>query len=130
MTTPEARDASSDGPRIALGSVYQPPDDPYPRLLVMRRWPRGIAKGAVDQWEPALAPSHALLDAFRAGELDWDTFAERYRLEMAERPPLIEWAARMAATTGVTLLCGSHPDEACHRSLLAALIRERLAGAS
>ena len=113
-------------PRIALGSVYRPPDEPYPRLLVMRRWPRGIAKGAVDQWEPALGPSVALLEGYRTSEIDWETFAARYRAEVSARPNLLDWAARMASTTGVTLLCGSHPDELCHRSLLAALIRERL----
>ena len=114
--------------RIALGSVYHPPDDPYPRLLIMRRWPRGIAKGAVDQWEPALGPSNPLLDAWNAHEIAWDEFVERYRAEVTPRLSLIDWAARMATTTGVTLLCGSHPDEECHRSLLAALIRDRVAG--
>ena len=113
--------------RIALGSVYHPPEDPYPRLLIMRRWPRGVRKGAVDQWEPALGPSNPLLDAYNAHEIAWDEFARRYREEQLERPNLIAWAARMATTTGVTLLCGSHPDEECHRSLLAALIREHVA---
>jgi len=112
--------------RIATGSVYQPPDEPYPRVLVMRRWPRGIAKGAVDQWEPDLGPSNELLSAYQDGEVPWDAFAQRYRAEVLERPNLLDWVARMAAGTGVTLLCGSHPDEECHRSLLAAILRERL----
>lgn len=112
--------------RIALGSVYHPPEVPYPRLLVMRRWPRGVAKGAVDQWEPDLGPSVDLLDAYRAERVDWDTFAARYRAEIREKPSLLDWASRMAATTGVTLLCASHPDEECHRSILAAVLRERL----
>ena len=109
-----------------MGSVYHPPDEPYPRLLVMRRWPRGIAKHSVDQWEPDLGPSHDLYKAYLAGEVPWDEFATRYRTEVLARPNLLDWAARMAATTGVTLLCGSHPDEECHRSVLAALLRERL----
>lgn len=112
--------------RIALGSVYQPPDDAYPRLLIMRRWPRGIPRGAVDQWEPDLGPSSALLDAYNNEAIDWDTFARRYRAEVLERRNLVEWAARMATGTGVTLLCGWHPDERCHRSLLAEIIREHL----
>ena len=49
---------------------------------------------------------------------------------MSARPNLLDWAARMASTTGVTLLCGSHADEECHRGLLADLIRERLAATS
>jgi uncharacterized protein YeaO (DUF488 family) len=112
--------------RIALGSVYRPPDEPYPRVLIMRRWPRGIPKGAVDQWEPDLGPSNELLDAYNAGEVDWDAYAAQYRDEMAERTNLVGWVARMATGTGVTLLCGSHPEERCHRSLLAELIREHL----
>ena len=58
--------------------------------------------------------------------MPWDAFAQRYRAEVLERPNLLDWVARMAAGTGVTLLCGSHPDEECHRSLLAAILRERL----
>lgn len=112
--------------RIATGSFYHPPEEPYPRVLVMRRWPRGVAKGAVDQWEPDLGPNNALLSAYQGGEVTWDTFAERYRADVLERPNLLDWVARMAAGTGVTLLCGSHPEEECHRSLLAAILRERL----
>ena len=117
---------SEDGIRIALGSVYAPPEEPYPRVLVMRRWPRGIARGAVDQWEPDLGPSVPVLNAYRSGDVSWDEFAETYRAEVLARPNLLDWVGRMAAGTGVTLLCGSHPDEECHRSLLATILRERL----
>ncbi|MCK9487028.1 MAG: DUF488 family protein [Dehalococcoidia bacterium] len=126
MTAPES---TPDAPRIALGSVYHPPDEPYPRLLIMRRWPRGVAKGSVDQWEPELGPSNDLLNRYLHEGLSWDDFAEGYRAEVLERRNLLAWAARMAEATGVTLLCSSHSDEQCHRSLLAALIREHLAGA-
>ncbi len=115
-----------DEPAIALGSVYDPPDVAYPRLLVMRRWPRGIPKAAVDQWERDLGPSNELLDAYRDDEVDWDGFAERYREEMSDREGLVRWAALMARYTGVTLLCSSHPDEECHRSILAELVIEYL----
>ena len=96
-----------DEPAIALGSVYDPPDVAYPRLLVMRRWPRGIPKAAVDQWERDLGPSNELLDAYRDDEVDWDGFAERYREEMSDREGLVRWAALMARYTGVTLLCSA-----------------------
>ena len=115
-----------DEPAIALGSVYDPPDVPYPRLLIMRRWPRGIAKDAVDQWERDLGPSNELLGAYRDEEVDFETFAARYREEMTDREGLVRWAALMARYTGVVLLCGSHPDEECHRTLLAKLVLEYL----
>ena len=120
MTTPGQQ-------MIALGSVYDPPDAPYRRLLIMRRWPRGVRKDAVDDWERQLGPSDELLARYLAGEIDWPGFARSYRGEMVEQPELIAWVAGVALRNGVTLLCGSHPDERCHRSLLAELIEERLA---
>ena len=114
---------------IALGSVYDPPADAYRRLLIMRRWPRGVPKDAVDDWERELGPSDELLDAYNDGDVPWDVFAKRYREEMAERSVLIAWVARLASLNGITLLCGSHSDEECHRSLLAELVREHASGA-
>ncbi len=116
------------GLRIVLGSAYAPPDEPYRRLLIMRRWPRGLAKDAVDDWERQLGPSEGLLDAYNAETVEWEVFARRYREEMAERPELLDWVTMLASRAGVTLLCGSHPEERCHRSLLAELVRERAAG--
>ena len=118
MTAPEA-------PRIVTGSVYAPPEEAYPRVLVMRRWPRGVAKGAVDQWERELGPSDELLEGYRAERLSWEQFAAAYRTENVARSSLIEWVARMATGTGVVLLCSTH--EPCHRDILAELIRESLA---
>jgi uncharacterized protein YeaO (DUF488 family) len=111
--------------RIVTGSVYHPPSEDYPRLLVMRRWPRGVAKGAVDQWERELGPSDRLLSDYRDGAVDWHTFEETYRREVEARPELLEWVLRMARTTGVAVLCSTH--EPCHRDVLAALLSERAA---
>ena len=92
----------------------------------MRRWPRGVRRDAVGEWQRELGPSAELLDAYRGGTVGWSQFADRYRAEMRGQPALIDRVARMAATTGVTLLCGSHPEEQCHRSLLRELIEQRL----
>jgi uncharacterized protein YeaO (DUF488 family) len=121
---------TSDGAghvKIATGSVYHPPEEAYPRLLVMRRWPRGVAKGAVDQWERELGPSTELLEAYQAGDLPWEQFEARYREQVAARPELLDWVGRMATGTGVVLLCSTH--EPCHRDVLASMVRERLEAA-
>jgi uncharacterized protein YeaO (DUF488 family) len=120
-------DAESVGPAIVTGSVYRPPDAPHPRVLVMRRWPRGIRKDAVDHWMRELAPSDPLLTEYLAGELPWEGFAERYEVELATRPEALAEVVALARASGVTLLCGSHPEERCHRTLLAAAIRSELA---
>jgi len=113
-------------PLIITGSVFAPPDDPLPRLLVTRHWPRGIVRGAVDQWEPNLGPAPEVAAALAQGALDGAAFAEAYRAQVLARPSLLDWAARMARNTGVVLL-GEPPDDAsCHRALLAAILRERI----
>lgn len=112
-------------PRIAFGSVREPPEEPYPRVLVTRHWPRGIPRGAVDQWEPDLAPSAGLLAQWRSQRVTAAEFAERYRTEVARRPSLLAWVARMAGGTGVALLID--PVEGAHGPLLAELIREHIA---
>lgn len=109
--------------QIVTGSVYQPPDEAFPRLLVMRRWPRGVAKGAVDQWERELAPSAPLLAAFRDGAMPWPDFEAEYREQVAVREELLDWVERMARTTGVVLLCSTH--DPCHRDVLADLVETR-----
>lgn len=107
-------------PRIATGTVAAPPDVPYTRLLVSHRWPRG-ARGAVDQWEPALGPAPALLET---GDGD---LATQYREALAARAHLVQWAARMALANGVTLLVADEV-EARALGILADAVREAAEG--
>ncbi len=119
-------DTGATGPVILLGSVFAPPEDQVPRLLVTRHWPRGIARGAVDQWEPLLAPALEIEQALTGGSMDRMAFETAYRTQLMARPSLLDWVARMALHTGVAIL-GEAPAEAdCHRSVLAAVLRERI----
>jgi uncharacterized protein YeaO (DUF488 family) len=97
------------------------PDDGY-RLLVMRLWPRGVRKDAVDGWEKELAPSLDLLRAFQSGRVDWDEFARRYRAEVAEKRALLEDLSRRGKEGAVTLLCGCGDESRCHRTVLRELV--------
>ena len=71
------------------------------------------------------APSQALLDGYKAGEMSWEEFERRYgqeiRAKYAEAPqPFLEVIER-AAREDVTLTCWEKGDEAtvrCHRRLL------------
>ena len=112
--------------RLRTKRVYDPPspDDGY-RLLIMRRWPRGIAKGKVDAWDRGLAPSSDLLTDFRRGLVSWDEYTRRYLWEMGNRPDAIEAVAGLrerARRETVTLICGCVDPEHCHRTLLRELI--------
>src|SRR3990170_3427655 len=53
---------------IRTKRVYDPPSpEDGLRLLVMRLWPRGVSKAAVDGWEPGLGPRRQRLPAYRRG---------------------------------------------------------------
>ncbi len=111
---------------IRTARIYDPPspDDGY-RLLVMRFWPRGVRKDAVDAWAKELGPSAELLRAYRAGQIDWEEFASRYRAEVGESRDLLEDLSRRARGGTVTVLCGCQDDSRCHRTLLKAIVEEK-----
>jgi ribokinase len=108
---------------IRTKRIYDPPspEDGY-RLLVMRLWPRGIRKDAVDAWEKDLGPSRELLTAFRAGKIAWEDLAVRYREEMSTRGELLERYRDLARRRTLTLLCSCQDEARCHRTLLRAIL--------
>src|SRR6266852_2810410 len=99
------------------------------RVLVMRRWPRGVRKECADVWLKEAGPSRALLDAYNHAGLGWQEFAERYRAEMVqERPEVLDELRSLEKAHGVlTLLCHERmpPSEHCHREVLVDLLRAR-----
>ncbi len=108
---------------IRIKRIYDPPSpgDGY-RLLVMRRWPRGIRKDAVDAWQKGLAPSEPLRKAYLHEDLAWDEFARAYLDEMTLSLDVLLKETRRAQEMTVTLLCSCHDETRCHRSLLKELM--------
>ena len=115
--------------------LHRTPEDGT-RLLVMRYWPRGVRKDAVDCWMRDLAPSPGLLREFKERRADlavqlialgeeehWSWFTSAYRGEMSVVSELIsELRVRHEGGEVITLLCVCHDPRRCHRSLLAELI--------
>lgn len=105
--------------------VYDPPspEDGF-RVLVMRYWPRGIAKSCFDDWQRALAPSAALLSDYRSGLVSWGEYTERYHQEMAApgAQEALGVIAERARSGVVTLLCWCADETRCHRTLLRDLV--------
>ena len=116
---------------IKTKSIYHDPigpEDGY-RLLVMRRWPRGVSKTRVDGWLKELGPSSALLGKLREGKIDWQAFSHLYKEQVggtdAGRALLEEVECLERAHAVVTLLCHedlARPDTNCHRVLLKELL--------
>jgi uncharacterized protein YeaO (DUF488 family) len=113
---------------IRTERVYDPParGDGL-RVLVMRRWPRGIRKDAVDLWLRDLGAEVASIRAFKAGRIGWPEMRRRY-LAGLERAPAARALRRLrglARRRTVTLLCACPDERRCHRGLLKALLRRR-----
>ena len=112
---------------IRLKRIYDPaaPDDGW-RLLTMRRWPRGVRKTDISEWDKGLAPSIELFNDIKNGNIGWDEYVRRFHAEMAARPDSIESLAalrkRVEAGEAVTLMCSCPDENYCHRSLLPGLV--------
>jgi uncharacterized protein YeaO (DUF488 family) len=108
---------------VRTKSVYgkTEPADGF-RLLVMRRWPRGVRKDSVDEWDKELGAPDDLIDDWKAGGIEWPEFRKRYRSAMKDQRDRIGELAVRAGDETVTLLCGCKDEVRCHRSLLKELI--------
>lgn len=105
--------------------VYDPPaPEDGKRVLVTRYWPRGVSRSRVDEYVSALAPSRALLRAYRRGEVDWERFRESYLTEMGgfEAQDALRRLAVEACSGTITLLCTCRSETMCHRTLLRGLV--------
>lgn len=113
---------------IRTRRVYDPPEpDDGSRVLVMRLWPRGIAKSKVDRWLRELAPVITLVRGFRSGAVPWDEYRQAYLagLERPEAQAHVTEALAMARERPITLLCGCPDERRCHRSLLQVYLEKR-----
>ncbi len=132
-----------------LKTVYAPSESADGmRLIIMRRYPRGIAKARAHAWLPELAPTlplvhwyhehlDAIVDQWKSSDPEryetelarfWRIYSVRYLREMNApgQRHLIELFASLHRNFGVTLtlLCACREHHICHRSLLAQLIAE------
>lgn len=100
--------------KIQLKRTYEPADknDGY-RILVDRLWPRGLTKekAAVDEWLKDIAPTTELRKWFKHDPKKWTEFKKRYRDELKEHMPLVEYILKKARKERVTLLYSAKDEE-------------------
>ena len=103
------------------------------RLGTVRRPPRGVrkeeyaARNFYDAWLPELAPSSTLFSYAMAEPLTdrrWETYARRYRAEMAkpQAQHLLGLLAALSRSTDFSVGCYCEDESRCHRSLLRQLL--------
>jgi uncharacterized protein (DUF488 family) len=66
---------------------------------------------------PELAPTQAILDAYKKGKGEWSVYAEQFMRLMAERR--VEETVSPDLLAGGCLLCSEATTEHCHRRLVA-----------
>lgn len=107
---------------FAEKSVYSPvTDDEGLRVLVMRRWPRGIGQSRIDVWLKELGPLPDLLEGLQSRRLSWLQFEDAYRAQLETHPASKEALAQLQELERsggrVTLFCHERQPP-CHRFLL------------
>jgi uncharacterized protein YeaO (DUF488 family) len=120
---------------IKTRSVWSPPKkDDGLRILATRFRGRGLPATRYDVWMPSLGPSERLLRSVLSGEIDWKTFAKRYREELFLDGPIdarsdtiknhgqkstLRLLKALGEKQHVTVMCHCDEDATeCHRFLL------------
>ena len=115
---------------LLLKRAYEPPSrGDGRRVLVDRLWPRGVSKErlAIDDWMKELAPSTGLRRWFAHDPAKWVAFQRLYRLELEARADLVDRLAREALAGRVTLIFGARDRTHNDATVLAAVVRRRMA---
>lgn len=107
------------------------------RIGSARHLPRGVKRidwqrgNYFDTWLPLVAPTADLVAAFKREEIDFGTFARRYRAQMKapEARHVIDLLAAVARRQPISVGCFCEDESLCHRSILRGLIAERLEAA-
>jgi uncharacterized protein (DUF488 family) len=73
-----------------------------------------------------LAPTQAMLDAYRKQKGDWDHYARQFLSLMAERR--VEETVPQETLAGACLLCSEELPQHCHRRLVAEYLQQKWAG--
>jgi uncharacterized protein YeaO (DUF488 family) len=99
-----------------------PPRDQGFRVLVTRKWPRGIPRTAVDMWARDLGGSPELLKEYKKGKIPVAAFKARYRAETSEpgRNEAVYDLQRRSIKNGedLILLCDCDDEEGSVRIAL------------
>ena len=101
--------------QIILKRAYEVADkgDGF-RVLVDRKWPRGISReeAAIDLWARDVAPSTELRKWFNHDPEKWEAFSTKYRVELeAKQGALQELASALKGKKNVTLVDGAKDKE-------------------
>ena len=106
---------------ILLKRVYdKPARDDGLRVLVDRLWPRGLTRQdlAADLWLKDAAPSPHLRRWYGHDPQRWESFAHKYRAELAREPGVLRTLDDLRRRGRITLLFAARDARHNHAVLL------------
>ena len=116
----------TEASQVRVRRVYDPPEpaDGH-RVLVDRLWPRGVTKGAVDEWAKAVAPSTELRRWYGHDVANFPAFRERYlaELQAPQQADALAHLRDLARSGPVTLLTATRDAEHSQAAVLAEWLR-------
>lgn len=115
-------------PDVRVRRVYDEPEDQDGiRVLVDRRWPRGVsrAKADLDEWCKAVAPSTTLRKWYDHDPAKFDEFSRRYRaeLEEPEQAAALQHLRELADGHRLTLFTATKDPDISQAAVLADVLR-------
>lgn len=113
---------------VQFRRIYDDPaDDDGIRVLVDRRWPRGVSKARaeLDEWCTEVAPSDALRKWYGHAPDKFPEFESRYREELQdrERASALRYLRLMTSHGRLTLLTATKNIEISQAAILAEILR-------
>ncbi len=119
----------TQAPDVRLRRIYDDPaHDDGIRVLVDRRWPRGVSKdrAELDEWCTQVAPSDALRKWYGHDPAKFEEFGSRYRSELDDpgRASALRHLRLMASHERLTLLTATRHVELSQAAVLAELLRD------
>jgi uncharacterized protein YeaO (DUF488 family) len=113
---------------VQLRRIYDDPaEDDGIRVLVDRRWPRGVsrARAALDEWCTAVAPSEELRKWYGHAPDKFVEFQARYRkeLEEPERAAALRHLRAMSLHDRLTVLTATKNVQISQATVLVELLR-------
>jgi uncharacterized protein YeaO (DUF488 family) len=120
----------SEVPDVQLRRIYDDPaDDDGIRVLVDRRWPRGVSKARaeLDEWCTAVAPSDELRKWYGHAPDKFSEFRSRYRkeLEDPERAAALRHLRDMTSHDRLTVLTATKNVQISQAAVRVELLRAR-----
>ena len=110
---------------ILTKSIYETPsENDGTRILVMRKWPRGISWDIMFSWAKNLSPCNGLLSDWKKELITWMEYEIRFINEMKLQKSNVRLLAKRSQSgETITLLCSEREnDPYCHRHILKRLI--------